>query len=231
MVSEPVASGGAVSGTDDASRTVALLDELAALEDPTLEELVAWFDKAYDVRIADETIPAFFDYVMARERLFQAVQNGESIRKPMADLLETRNPIAALAGIAAATPRPSVAATPKPDRGDYARPTEAEWAAVIKDPEASAGRHYLVASCIGGQVGLDAIIGESWPTWRVDYWEGDETVFTADEETIMVIVGSSTKRLDAYVTVVGWYALEFRGGERVPHFRLDDHEEPRGCMQ
>jgi hypothetical protein len=230
IASEPVASG-AVTGTDDASRTVALLDELAALDDPTLEELVAWFDKAFDERIADETIPAFFDYVRAREALYQAVQYGGSIRQPLADLLETRNAIAALAGIAAATPRPSAAATPKPDRGSYARPTEAQWKALIKDPEGSAGQRYRIASCISGQVGLDAVIGQSWPTWRTDYWEGGESVFTADEEIILAIASSSARRLDAFVTVVGWYTLEFRGGDEVPQFQLDDFEEPRACME
>ena len=228
--SEPAASAAALEG-DDATRTVALLDDLAALEDPTLEQLVDWFDRAYDDRLQDETIPVFFAYVMAREQLFQAVQNGESIKQPMADLLDTRNPIAALAGIAAATPRATAAPTPKPDRADYAKPSKAEWAAIIADPEAHLGERYVIASCIATPVALDAMLGQSWPTWRVDYWEGNETAFSSDEETIMAIAGSSTKRIDAYVTVAGTYALDFRGGELVPHFQLDDVDPPRGCME
>jgi len=219
--------------TDDtadgaAHLAVAALDRLAAMDDPSTAQLVDWLNGVASFN-RSWGVPELEQYVQAVQDLVLPLQSGESTRSAVAALVALRNPIAATIGVAAATPRPTAAPTPKPVLADYQKPSKAEWAKVVKDPEAAIGKKLHIAACIGGPASLTALIGNASPEWRQDYWEGNEAAFTADEETVKQITQTG-KRLDAYVTVAGWYAVEFRGGDKVPSFTLDDYKN-RDCLE
>ena len=128
--SESAASAAAPEG-DDATRTVALLDDLAALElSSTLEQLVDWFDRAYNDRL-QERRPVFRLPAHARARRTPTNARDHATRStpPSPASLPRRR----------ATADPD----PQPIDADYAKPSrKAEWTGSTR-PRGPAGLAYI----------------------------------------------------------------------------------------
>jgi hypothetical protein len=129
------------------------------------------------------------------------------------------------------TPRPTPEPTPKPIV--YATLSDRSWQKVVKAPDSYLGRTYQIWACItqfDAATGLDTFRGQG-SNKKLEYWysDGDNTLFTGDEDRLSDFVQDDLVYLK--VTVLGSYSYDTQvgGNTTVPWFEVDKIARKGSC--
>ena len=129
------------------------------------------------------------------------------------------------------TATPTPAPTPKPVT--YATLTSRQWAKVVKDPDAAAGKGYKVWACIAQ---FDAATGPSTflaqTSYRNEtYWwsDGDNAIFTGDEDELADYIEGDLVTMS--VMTVGSFSYDTQAGgtATVPQFFIAKIQHKGSC--